>query len=163
MFEISVPSMEPEENSAELLEKESNTDMASWLWNVKVFYAVFTLWNLNRAITRRSISRRRRPVGRKLTRLHNSQENRDKYSWYNTIIKEAAISDHYVFFNITRMTPTTFEHLLRRLGAVQSLVKRDTKLRKSIPLGNEITFTLVDIYLSYLFEKELDWPLLYVI
>ncbi len=59
------------------------------------------------------------------------------HSWCNTILREAAMHDQVVFFNITSMKPTTFEDLLLSLGTVNSLHKQDTKLRKCIPLGTK--------------------------
>ncbi|KAI9558484.1 hypothetical protein GHT06_015271 [Daphnia sinensis] len=65
------------------------------------------------------------------TREHNTAENREKHSWYNTILKEAAVSDHYTFNTATRMTPTIFEGLLQRIAQVGH--KQDITFRKCIP------------------------------
>lgn len=94
--------------------EDSEKCMDVWNWKLRVFYFYLKLWQLKRSIDKCAIARRRRPLGRKWTRNHNSQENREIHSWYNTILKEAAPSDSYVFLNMTRMTPTTFEKLLNR-------------------------------------------------
>ncbi len=67
------------------------------------------------------------------------KKKREMHSWYNKILREAAMHDQVVFFNITMMTPTKFEDLLLRLGTVKSLHKEDTKLRKCIQLGTKIS------------------------
>ncbi|KZS10227.1 Uncharacterized protein APZ42_025339 [Daphnia magna] len=74
------------------------------------------------------------------TREHNTAENREKHSWYNTILKEAAVSDHYTFITATRMTPTIFEGLLQRIAQVGH--KQDTTFRKCIPLGARLDMSL---------------------
>jgi hypothetical protein len=110
--------------------EESNYEYELWIWKVKVVYIMLLLWKVKLSLRKCEVARRRRPIGRLWTRLQNTEENRAKHSWYNTILKEAAMHDQVVFFNITRMTPTTFEDLLLRLGTVQSLHKKDTKYRK---------------------------------
>jgi hypothetical protein len=110
--------------------EESNYEYELWIWKVKVVYIMLLLWKVKLSLRKCEVARRRRPIGRLWTRLQNTEENRAKHSWYDTILKEAAMHDQVVFFNITRMTPTTFEDLLLRLGTVQSLHKKDTKYRK---------------------------------
>ena len=112
---------------------------------------MISLWKVKLSLEKCAVARRRRPIGRLWTRLHNTEENRAKHSWYNTILREAAMHDQVVFFNITRMTPTTFEDLLLRLGTVQSLHKKDTKYRNCIPLGTkniQISTQLHNIFCS---------------
>ena len=123
---------------------EENFEYLNWLWKLNVFLAIMKLWQLKRALEKKAIAQRKRPAGRKWTRLHNTEENREKHSFYNTILRDAALADHYTFFSMLRMTFTTFEELHNRLGKVESLVKRNTRLRKAIPLGkNQFYFTIL--------------------
>jgi hypothetical protein len=46
--------------------------------------------------------------GRRWTRLHNTQQNRDTHSWYDTLLKPAALHDVKLFHNWTQMFPTAF-------------------------------------------------------
>ena len=67
----------------------------------------------------------------------NTEEKSEMHSWYNTILRGVAMHDQVIFFNITRMTPTTFKDLLLRLGTMKSLHKQDTKFRKYILLDTK--------------------------
>jgi hypothetical protein len=117
--------------------EESNYEYELQIWKLKVVYIMLSLLEVKLSLLKCTAARRKRPIGRLWTRLHNTEEKREMHSWYNTILREAAMHDQVVFFNITRMTPTTFEDLFLRLGSVKSLHKRDTKLRKCIPLGTK--------------------------
>ena len=72
-------------------------------------------------------------TGKIFTRHFNSQSERDQHSWYNTIMKEGALSDHYTYRNFTRMTPTLFEQLAIKLAPL--IYRQDTKLRRAISVG----------------------------
>lgn len=115
--------------------EEVNYEYDLWIWKFKVFYVMIALWKIKYSLGKCAAARRKRPLGRLWTRLHNTEEKRENHSMYNTLLKEAAMSDEITFLNFTRMTPTTFENLLQRLGTVQTLHKQDTKWRKCIPLG----------------------------
>ena len=122
-----------EENNYENLEVQ-----AQLAWKLKLVFIVLALWKVKLSLLKYVAARRRRPLRRLWIRFHNTEEKLEHHSWYNTTIKEAAINDQVAFFYITRMSATTFEDLLLRLGTVESLHKQDTKYRKCIPLGNNI-------------------------
>ncbi|XP_045034866.1 putative nuclease HARBI1 isoform X2 [Daphnia magna] len=111
-----------------------------WRWKIKMSIALIQAWRFGRILKYKALQRKRRPLGRKWTRKHNTAENREKHSWYNTILKEAAVSDHYTFITATRMTPTIFEGLLQRIAQVGH--KQDTTFRKCIPLGARLAMSL---------------------
>lgn len=106
-----------------------------WLWKLQVCLLAVQVARVKRLVQKRAYFRRARPVGRKWTRLYNTEEQREQHSFYNTLLLEAAMADHYTFFNATRMSSTTFEVLSQKLGAIEWLKRSDTKMRKCIPLG----------------------------
>lgn len=98
---------------------------------------MLSLWEVNLSLEKCAGARRRRPIGRLWRRLHNTEEKSEIHSWYKTILRGVAMHDQVIFFNITRMTPTTFKDLLLRLGTMKSLHKQDTKFRKFILLDTK--------------------------
>lgn len=131
--------------------EKSNFEYDLRVWKLKVVYLMLSHWKLKLSLEKCAAARRRRPIGRLWTRLHNTEEKREMHSWYNTILREAAMHDQVVFFNITRMTPTSFEDVHQRLGRVKSLHKQDTNLRKCIPLGTKNIQILTQLHYIFCF------------
>ena len=76
-------------------------------------------------------------AGRMWTRPYNTENNRLEHSWYHTLMQEAAIADHYTFFNFTRLTPMLFNELELLLGNA-GYGKKDTNMRRCISLGKAL-------------------------
>lgn len=116
-------------------EESDDDEEELWWWKVKVLSLWCDLLVLQIKARKRAITRRKRPHDRLWTRLHNTEKKRQKHSWYHTLIKESALNDHYTYFNLVRMTPTTFESLLLRLGRLHWIRRSNTKFRMCISLG----------------------------
>lgn len=85
-------------------------------------------------------------IGRLFTRLHNSDENRLNQSWYYTTLREAALADLFTYQNFLRMTPTLFQTLAEKVAP--HILRSDTKLRKSISVGNNIVVIMLTLHLK---------------
>lgn len=117
------------------MEDSEDCEHEIWIWKLKISLVTLQLLQLKLKARRLASVRRLHPLGRKWTRDFNTQANRARHSWFNTIIKEAALNDQVTFVNATRLKATTLELLVQRLGHSPLLNKCDTKLRKCIPLG----------------------------
>ncbi|KZR96555.1 Uncharacterized protein APZ42_009044, partial [Daphnia magna] len=68
------------------------------------------------------------------TRFHNSSSQREQHSLCTTVLlAETSMADCFTFRKITRMSPSMFNKLLKMVGP--KLAKKDTKMRRSIPVG----------------------------
>ncbi len=100
-------------------------------------------------LTRRALERRRRrPLGRRWTKEFNSHQNRQKFSFYYTLMKELMENDHDSFFKFTRMYPAQFTHLVELMRPV--LTSKDSNFRHPITVGNDICLTY-SVIISKLF------------
>ncbi len=82
--------------------ERDNSSQMMWLWKLQICLLAVQA-RVKILVQKRAYFRRARPVGRKWTRLYNTEEKREQHSLYNSMLQEAAMADHYIFFNTTRI------------------------------------------------------------
>ena len=125
---------------------EDQFDDEMFFWYMKVALVGVQLVHLALLLKKRAARRRSRPVGRRWTLPYCRRGMFEQFSAYN-LIKEAALNDGVTFFNQMRMSPTHFEVLAQDLGQVVWYRKKDTRMRKCIPLGNTFCYYTLHLWL----------------
>ncbi len=124
-------------------DSEFEFDLSLYEWKTKCAVGITSVLLAATLIKKKAAIRKRHPLGRPWTRSFNEDEKRVTHSWYFTILKEEALSDSYTFHNFTRMSPTCFEKLLKRIGGHHLMNKKHTKLRTCITPG--IVFCILSV------------------
>lgn len=113
---------------------ETDYEVNLLFWKLKVALVGLQVIQIASVLKKRASQRRRRPVGRLWTLPYCSRGMFAQFSDYN-LVKEAALNDGVTFFNQMRMSPTNFEKIAQYLGHLHWYEKKDTRMRKCIPLG----------------------------
>lgn len=119
---------------------DTDNEQSFSIWKLRLALTTLKLAQLAIIVRIRTILRRKRPEARLWKKPYCGRGMFQRYSDYHNIVWEAELNNGVTFFNQMRMSTSNFELLAQKLGHVGWFKKRDTILRKCIPLGNDNTF-----------------------